>query len=245
MLEICPLSELPPGEARRVDAEPPIAVFHTEDGEVFAIDDTCSHQDASLADGWLEGCEVECPLHASRFDLRTGAVDAPPAKRPVRTHAVVIDGRRHPRRAELRRRPTCRRISVHAWPRGRPREARSRSSGRRWRACRPPGRCAGRASTGAMTLIGDEITAALRPPAAVEGVPRRTAWSRPTWRSKPTTRTSQAEWLLGAAATGSTPARGCNRTRRRHVGSMPTAWSSRPDRGPVAGPDASDWPACT
>lgn len=71
----------------------PVALFHTDDGEFFAIDDTCTHQDASLADGWLEGCEVECPLHASRFDLRTGAVDAPPAKRPVRTHEVsIIDG---------------------------------------------------------------------------------------------------------------------------------------------------------
>lgn len=90
MLEICPLSDLPPGEARRVEADPPIAVFRNEDGEVFAVDDTCTHQDASLADGWLEGCEVECPLHASRFDLRTGAVDAPPAKLPIRTHTVVI-----------------------------------------------------------------------------------------------------------------------------------------------------------
>lgn len=91
MMRVCPLSELSPGESLRVDAEPPIAVFHTEDGEIFAIDDTCTHQDASLADGWLEGCEVECPLHASRFNLRTGEVDAPPAKKPVRTHAVVID----------------------------------------------------------------------------------------------------------------------------------------------------------
>jgi 3-phenylpropionate/trans-cinnamate dioxygenase ferredoxin component len=90
VLEVCPLAALPRGEARRVETDPPIAVFHTEDGEVFAIDDTCTHQDASLADGWVEGCEVECPLHASRFDLRTGAVDAPPAKLPVRTHEVVV-----------------------------------------------------------------------------------------------------------------------------------------------------------
>lgn len=90
MLEICPLAALPRGEARRVEADPPIAVFHTDDGEVFAIDDTCTHQDASLADGWLEDCEIECPLHASRFNLRTGAVDAPPAKLPVRTHEVVV-----------------------------------------------------------------------------------------------------------------------------------------------------------
>jgi len=93
VLEVGPLTAVPPGEGVRVDASPPIAVFHTEDGEVFAIDDTCSHQDASLADGWVEGCEVECPLHASRFDLRTGQVDAPPAKKPIRTHRVdVIDG---------------------------------------------------------------------------------------------------------------------------------------------------------
>jgi 3-phenylpropionate/trans-cinnamate dioxygenase ferredoxin subunit len=90
MFEVCPLTDLPPGAARRVETDPPIAVFRTDEGEVFAIDDTCTHQDASLADGWLEGCEVECPLHASRFNLRTGAVDAPPAKLPVRTHAVVI-----------------------------------------------------------------------------------------------------------------------------------------------------------
>lgn len=91
MIDVCPLADLPPGESIRVAVDPPIAVFHTDGGEVFAIDDTCSHQDASLADGWLEGCEVECPLHASRFDLRTGAVDAPPAKLPVRTHTVVVD----------------------------------------------------------------------------------------------------------------------------------------------------------
>jgi 3-phenylpropionate/trans-cinnamate dioxygenase ferredoxin subunit len=75
------------------ETAPPIAVFHTEEGELFAIDDTCTHQDASLTDGWVEGCEVECPLHASKFNLRTGQVDAPPAKLPVRTHEVtVVDG---------------------------------------------------------------------------------------------------------------------------------------------------------
>lgn len=93
MHKACPLSDLARGEALRLDTSPPIAVFHTEDGELFAIDDTCTHQDASLTDGWVEGCEVECPLHASKFDLRTGRVDAPPAKLPVRVHEVsVIDG---------------------------------------------------------------------------------------------------------------------------------------------------------
>ena len=93
-LRVCALDDLPIGAALRVAwVDPPIAVFHTDDGDVFAIDDTCTHQDASLADGWLEECEVECPLHASRFDLRTGEVDEPPAKIGVRAHrAEVIDG---------------------------------------------------------------------------------------------------------------------------------------------------------
>jgi nitrite reductase/ring-hydroxylating ferredoxin subunit len=94
MVPVCPTSALPPGEATRVTAgvPAPIAVFNV-DGEFYAIDDTCTHQDASLADGWLEGCAVECPLHASCFDLRTGMPSGPPAKTPVRTHAVaVVDG---------------------------------------------------------------------------------------------------------------------------------------------------------
>ena len=90
MILVGSLDDIPLGEAVRVDAEVPIAVFNV-DGELFAIDDTCTHQDASLADGWVEGCAVECPLHAACFDLRTGMPSGPPAKRPVRTHEVVVD----------------------------------------------------------------------------------------------------------------------------------------------------------
>ncbi|GHF19314.1 bifunctional 3-phenylpropionate/cinnamic acid dioxygenase ferredoxin subunit [Amycolatopsis deserti] len=92
MIPVCALQDLPVGEAVRIDGEVPIAVFNV-DGTLYAIDDTCTHQDASLADGWLEGCAVECPLHASCFDLRTGIPSGPPAKKPVRTHeVVVVDG---------------------------------------------------------------------------------------------------------------------------------------------------------
>lgn len=96
MHKACPLVDLQPGDSLRLDTSPPIAVFHTDEGELFAIDDTCTHQDASLADGWVEDCQVECPLHASRFSLLTGQVDAPPAKLPVRVHRVeVVDGDIH------------------------------------------------------------------------------------------------------------------------------------------------------
>jgi len=85
--------DVPLGEAVRIEAgDEPIAVFNV-DGELLAIDDTCTHQDASLADGWVEDCTVECPLHAACFDLRTGMPSGLPAKMPVRTHeVVVVDG---------------------------------------------------------------------------------------------------------------------------------------------------------
>ena len=92
MIPVCSTAELPPGEATTVKADVAIAVFNV-DGEFLAVDDTCTHQDASLADGWLDGCAVECPLHASCFDLRTGKPSGPPVKTPVRTHRVSVEER--------------------------------------------------------------------------------------------------------------------------------------------------------
>jgi 3-phenylpropionate/trans-cinnamate dioxygenase ferredoxin subunit len=89
MIPVCALTDLPPGEATRVLAHVPVAVFNA-DGELFAIDDTCTHQDASLSEGWLEDCLIECPLHAACFDLRTGQPTGPPAKRPVRTYPTLV-----------------------------------------------------------------------------------------------------------------------------------------------------------
>ena len=90
MIFVGELSDIPVGESVRVQGTVAIAVFNV-DGELFAIDDTCTHQDASLSDGWLEGCAVECPLHAACFDLRTGHPTGSPAKKAVRTHGVVVE----------------------------------------------------------------------------------------------------------------------------------------------------------
>jgi 3-phenylpropionate/trans-cinnamate dioxygenase ferredoxin subunit len=91
VIKVCAVADLPDGEAVRLDLVVPIAVFNVA-GEYFALDDTCTHQDASLADGFVEDdCTVECPLHASCFDLRTGEPSGPPAKQAVRTHSVVIE----------------------------------------------------------------------------------------------------------------------------------------------------------
>ncbi|MFB9376877.1 bifunctional 3-phenylpropionate/cinnamic acid dioxygenase ferredoxin subunit [Kineococcus gynurae] len=88
----CPVAALPPGGVNVLDLPRPVSVFNV-DGDLFAIDDTCTHAEASLAEGWVEDCAVECPLHAATFDLRTGQPSGPPAIRPVRTHAVeIVDG---------------------------------------------------------------------------------------------------------------------------------------------------------
>jgi nitrite reductase/ring-hydroxylating ferredoxin subunit len=61
-------------------------------GEVFAVNDVCSHADVSLSEGDVEDGTVECWLHGSRFDLRTGRPTGLPATKPVATYPVTIEG---------------------------------------------------------------------------------------------------------------------------------------------------------
>jgi 3-phenylpropionate/trans-cinnamate dioxygenase ferredoxin subunit len=70
----------------------PVAVVHCEDGSVHAVGDTCTHADVSLSEGEVEDCTIECWLHGSRFDLRTGQPLALPAIRPVPVFPVTLDG---------------------------------------------------------------------------------------------------------------------------------------------------------
>jgi naphthalene 1,2-dioxygenase ferredoxin component len=62
------------------------------DGAVFATDDICTHAYAKLSDGWMEKGEIECPLHAGRFDIKTGKATAPPCVDDVKTYPVRVEG---------------------------------------------------------------------------------------------------------------------------------------------------------
>ena len=62
------------------------------DGEIFATDDICTHAYAKLSDGWMEKGEIECPLHAGRFDIKTGKATAPPCVDDVKTYPVRVEG---------------------------------------------------------------------------------------------------------------------------------------------------------
>lgn len=87
------LSEVEAGAAVKVVLHGvAVAVVHCEDGSVHAVGDVCTHADVSLAEGEVEDCTIECWLHASRFDLRTGRPLSLPAIRPVPVFPVTLDG---------------------------------------------------------------------------------------------------------------------------------------------------------
>ena len=84
-----------PADAVAVDAaivlalKPPVAIYHIEDG-YYASDDTCTHAEYSLGEGYIEDGTVECELHAAKFDIKTGRALGPPATIPVMTYPVVV-----------------------------------------------------------------------------------------------------------------------------------------------------------
>lgn len=89
-LPVIPLDALSPGEARRCELQgQAVALFHV-DGCVYATQDTCTHGNASLVDGYLIGDEVECPLHQGMFNVRTGQATAAPCVEPLRTFRVEV-----------------------------------------------------------------------------------------------------------------------------------------------------------
>jgi 3-phenylpropionate/trans-cinnamate dioxygenase ferredoxin subunit len=93
-LTVCKTDELPEGEMRLVMAEDgrKIGVFNCG-GELFAIEDRCSHDDGPLAEGGFDAasCTVECPRHGSLFDLRSGRPKSLPAYQPVDTFPARVD----------------------------------------------------------------------------------------------------------------------------------------------------------
>ena len=68
-----------------------LLICHADDG-FYAVDDTCTHDDGPLADGWLEGHQIECPRHGARFDVRTGKVVCLPAAVDIRAYPVRVAG---------------------------------------------------------------------------------------------------------------------------------------------------------
>ena len=94
IIDIGPVSDLPPGAMKLVEWEDlEIGVFNCK-GEIYAIEDRCSHDNGTLVEGTLdqEKCTVECPRHGSEFDLKTGKPITLPAYVPVETFPVLVEG---------------------------------------------------------------------------------------------------------------------------------------------------------
>jgi 3-phenylpropionate/trans-cinnamate dioxygenase ferredoxin subunit len=91
-VRVASVDEIPEGTVKAFEiGGEPVAVVHCEGGEFRAIEDVCSHADVALSEGEIEGCTIECWLHGSRFDLRTGKPTGLPATEPVPVFPVRIE----------------------------------------------------------------------------------------------------------------------------------------------------------
>jgi 3-phenylpropionate/trans-cinnamate dioxygenase ferredoxin subunit len=87
----CAVAEVARKAVRAVELDGvPVVVVHAADGRFYAAYDECSHAKIALSEGELDGCTLECWLHGSRFDLRTGKPTGLPATRPVPVYPVEI-----------------------------------------------------------------------------------------------------------------------------------------------------------
>jgi 3-phenylpropionate/trans-cinnamate dioxygenase ferredoxin subunit len=90
-LPACSADAVAKGSSLHVEVEGvDIAIVHAEDDRFYAIHDECSHASVPLSDGEVDGCTLECWLHGSRFDLRTGEPTGLPATEPVPVYPVEV-----------------------------------------------------------------------------------------------------------------------------------------------------------
>ena len=91
-VSVARVGDIPEGGVKVVRVEDQsIAIFRI-DGQYYALDDVCTHDGGPLAEGVIEGEQIECPRHGARFNIKTGAVLCLPATAPVGTYAVRVEG---------------------------------------------------------------------------------------------------------------------------------------------------------
>lgn len=91
-ITVARVDQIPVGQLKPVEVQGKrLLICRTADG-FYAVDDTCTHDDGPLADGWLDGNAIECPRHGARFDVTTGKVLCLPAALPIRSYAVKVEG---------------------------------------------------------------------------------------------------------------------------------------------------------
>jgi glycine betaine catabolism B len=91
-VKVADIKDIQPLQMKEIEVYGEAICLVNVDGKYYAIGNVCTHEGGPLADGTLDGYEVECPWHGSKFDLRTGEVTNPPASEPESTYEVKVDG---------------------------------------------------------------------------------------------------------------------------------------------------------
>ena len=91
-VKVASLAEVPDGTTRLVEVGGVPVCLYNLGGTICATQDTCTHAEASLAEGFIDGDAIECPLHQATFDIRTGKVLGPPATEDLRVFPVQVVG---------------------------------------------------------------------------------------------------------------------------------------------------------
>jgi glycine betaine catabolism B len=91
-VKVADTKDIPPSKMKEVQVDGENICVANVDGKYYAIGSICTHEGGPLADGTLEGYEVECPWHQSKFDVRTGEVTSPPASEPEPSYEIKVDG---------------------------------------------------------------------------------------------------------------------------------------------------------
>ena len=93
-IDILSKADVPEEDVIGVDIDAKSIALYQVDSEIFATDNICAHGNARLCDGFLEGHEIECPLHQGKFDIRNGKAMCAPLTEDIRTYPVKIEGDR-------------------------------------------------------------------------------------------------------------------------------------------------------
>ncbi len=93
-IDITSSEDVPEDDVIGIDVAGKSIALYQVAGEIFATDNICTHGNARLCDGFLEGHEIECPLHQGKFDIRNGKAMCAPLTEDVRTSPVKIEGSR-------------------------------------------------------------------------------------------------------------------------------------------------------
>ena len=90
-VKVANVDDIPSGEALQVETGGLTLALVRVNEDIYCVQDVCTHEQAFLSEGFCEGHEIECPLHGSIFDVRTGEVKSLPATEPLKTYPVKVE----------------------------------------------------------------------------------------------------------------------------------------------------------